>query len=202
MRSLGPEIFKIYTRLSPYPMPTRGSISLERPSAFVTRGSSVHWTAHGVQCMNTCSHPDSMRRFKDSSICGARTKNGQVNPNMESTIQLIRTPCYEFTWDSHMLVNSLGSKLSFLSDSVRSCKQLVTLACPPLDLAAWEYLSNLRALLEVAISKSGRRFPSLQLDLNNHHFDFTPFLNLAILYFPQTQPHTSKHSCNTQNSSH
>ncbi|KAG1869400.1 hypothetical protein DFJ58DRAFT_742476, partial [Suillus subalutaceus] len=46
-------------------------------------------------------------------------------------------------------MEDIADKLSSLSQSVRSCKQLVTLTCLPLDLAAWEHLSNLHTLLEI-----------------------------------------------------
>ncbi|KAG1865283.1 hypothetical protein F4604DRAFT_1905189 [Suillus subluteus] len=46
---------------------------------------------------------------------------------------------------------STADELSLLSDSVRLCKQLVTLSCPPLDWAAWEHLSNLPSLVRVGV---------------------------------------------------
>ncbi|KAG1873129.1 hypothetical protein F4604DRAFT_1925623 [Suillus subluteus] len=87
----------------------------------------------------------------------------------------------------HLLIESfdqdIADKLSSLSDSVCSCKRLVTLTGPPLDLAAWEHLSNLHTLVGVVIGKTGRRISSPKLDLNNHNLNFAPFLNLATLYF-------------------
>ncbi|KAG1869398.1 hypothetical protein DFJ58DRAFT_63192 [Suillus subalutaceus] len=87
----------------------------------------------------------------------------------------------------HLLIESfdqdIADELSSLSDSVRSCKRLVTLTGPPLDLAAWEHLSNLHTLVGVVIGKTGRRISSPKLDLNNHNLNFAPFLNLATLYF-------------------
>lgn len=72
---------------------------------------------------------------------------------------------------------STSDELSLLSDSVRLCKQLVTLYCPPLDWAAWEHLSNLPTLLSVAIC--GEVFCPLDTD----NFVFTRFLNITALSF-------------------
>lgn len=46
---------------------------------------------------------------------------------------------------------STADELSLLSDSVRLCKQLVILSCPPLDWAAWEHLSNLPNLVRIGV---------------------------------------------------
>ncbi|OAX33522.1 hypothetical protein K503DRAFT_518147 [Rhizopogon vinicolor AM-OR11-026] len=70
--------------------------------------------------------------------------------------------------------------LDLLSDTVRSCKRLVKLRCPPLDSAAWKHLSNLHTLLTVKIRKAyyGTYHP---LDRNN--LEFAPFLNVRTICF-------------------
>ncbi|KAG1777980.1 hypothetical protein EV702DRAFT_1196777 [Suillus placidus] len=67
--------------------------------------------------------------------------------------------------------------LSLLSNGVRLCKRLVTLRCPPLDLAAWEHLSNLPTLLTVAISGE------VLCPLNRNNYIFAPFVNVTVLTF-------------------
>ncbi|KAG2148774.1 hypothetical protein DEU56DRAFT_909088 [Suillus clintonianus] len=68
--------------------------------------------------------------------------------------------------------------LSLLSDSVRLCKQLTSLSCPPLDWAAWKHLSNLPTLLGVQIDTTRSAFPwPLERDMVNS----SPFLNLRDL---------------------
>ncbi|KIK36793.1 hypothetical protein CY34DRAFT_16145 [Suillus luteus UH-Slu-Lm8-n1] len=69
---------------------------------------------------------------------------------------------------------------TFLSDGVRLCKRLVTLSCPPLDWAAWKYLSDLPSLLRVSVRepRSASRW-SLDPDIVN----FAPFLNVTTLSF-------------------
>ncbi|KAG2750219.1 hypothetical protein P692DRAFT_20873173 [Suillus brevipes Sb2] len=69
---------------------------------------------------------------------------------------------------------------TFLSDGVRMCKRLVTLSCPPLDWAAWKYLSGLPSLLRVSVRepRSASRW-SLDRDIVN----FAPFLNVTTLSF-------------------
>ncbi|KAG2137866.1 uncharacterized protein EDB93DRAFT_1166399 [Suillus bovinus] len=75
---------------------------------------------------------------------------------------------------------STADELSLLSDSIRMCKRLVTLYCPPLDWAAWKHLSNLPTLLSVAICGEVR----CPLDTDN--FIFTHFLNITALSFHVT----------------
>ncbi|KAG2119356.1 hypothetical protein DEU56DRAFT_123352 [Suillus clintonianus] len=67
---------------------------------------------------------------------------------------------------------------SLLSDSLRLCKRLVTLSCPPLNLTAWEHLSNLPTLLKVTLC--GGMIDPFPLHLNNN-ISFGPFLNLTTL---------------------
>ncbi|KAG2036057.1 hypothetical protein BDR03DRAFT_921945 [Suillus americanus] len=69
---------------------------------------------------------------------------------------------------------------TLLSDSVRLCKRLVTLSCPPLDWAAWKHLSDLPSLLKVSVRepRSASRW-SLNQDIVN----FAPFLNVTTLSF-------------------
>ncbi|KAG2148797.1 hypothetical protein DEU56DRAFT_81239 [Suillus clintonianus] len=71
-----------------------------------------------------------------------------------------------------------ADELSLLSDSVRLCKRLVRLSCPPLDWAAWKHLSDLPTLLGVRIDANRRAFLwPLERDIVN----LSPFLNLKDL---------------------
>ncbi|KAJ8596818.1 hypothetical protein M405DRAFT_804906 [Rhizopogon salebrosus TDB-379] len=64
--------------------------------------------------------------------------------------------------------------ISMLSDTVRSCRRLVKLRCPPLNSAAWKYLSNLPTLVTLTVNGPGAD------DLLGQD-NFSPFLNLKIL---------------------
>ncbi|KAG1725942.1 hypothetical protein EDB19DRAFT_252415 [Suillus lakei] len=76
---------------------------------------------------------------------------------------------------------STADQLSLLSDRVRSCKQLVTLSCPPLDWAAWKHLSNLPTLVKVRLREvRGHVTPPWPLE---RIINFSPFLNLTALAF-------------------
>ncbi|OJA13276.1 hypothetical protein AZE42_05020 [Rhizopogon vesiculosus] len=68
--------------------------------------------------------------------------------------------------------------VKLLSETVRSCKQLKYLECPPLDCASWKHLSNLTTLVTVTISEG---HDNIQLDPDN--FNFAPFVNLTCLCF-------------------
>ncbi|KAG0694971.1 hypothetical protein DFH29DRAFT_295970 [Suillus ampliporus] len=72
---------------------------------------------------------------------------------------------------------STADELSLLSDSIRLCKRLVTLSCPPLDWAAWEHLSNLPTLCTVAI------FGEVLFPLDRDNFTFAFSLNVTTLSF-------------------
>lgn len=75
---------------------------------------------------------------------------------------------------------STADELSLLSDSVRLCKQLVTLSCPPLDWVAWEHLSNLPNLVRVGVRDVQIRDAppwTVQRDIANP----TQFLNVTVL---------------------
>ncbi|KAG1763395.1 hypothetical protein EDD22DRAFT_969449 [Suillus occidentalis] len=74
-------------------------------------------------------------------------------------------------------------QLSLLSSRIRSCKQLVTLSCPPLDWAAWKHLSNLPTLMEVGIREVRKEFGAPLWPLDRHIANFTPFFNLTVLSF-------------------
>lgn len=63
-----------------------------------------------------------------------------------------------------------------LYDSIRLCKGLVTLACPPLDWTTWEHVSNLPTLLTLEIWDDRRL-------LGRRDLKFAPFLNVTRLYF-------------------
>lgn len=109
---------------------------------------------------------------------------------IDSNLKLIVTQCAALEHLSVMRTSAIiADKLSVLSDSVRLCKWLITLSCPPLDWAAWKHLSNLPTLLRVTIYNVNQvpsespsdlnsevRFPS---DLDN--ITFGPFLNLTAL---------------------
>ncbi|KAG2148772.1 hypothetical protein DEU56DRAFT_782106 [Suillus clintonianus] len=71
-----------------------------------------------------------------------------------------------------------ADELSLLSDSVRLCKRLVRLSCPPLDWAAWKHLSNLPTLLGVQIDAKRSAF---LWPLERDMFNSSPFLNLRDL---------------------
>ncbi|OAX33951.1 hypothetical protein K503DRAFT_859487 [Rhizopogon vinicolor AM-OR11-026] len=71
-----------------------------------------------------------------------------------------------------------ADELSLLSDTVRSCKQLVDLNCPYLDFAAWKYLSHLPTILAVKINDGISHHP-----LNRDDLYCARFLNLTTLIF-------------------
>ncbi|KAG1778319.1 hypothetical protein EV702DRAFT_1196323 [Suillus placidus] len=78
--------------------------------------------------------------------------------------------------------DSTADALSRISDTVRLCKQLVTLSCPLFDWAAWRHLSNLPTLTRVdAGYYYGDAAPPrpLEQDIAN----FSPFSNLTALSF-------------------
>ncbi|KAG2126530.1 hypothetical protein DEU56DRAFT_891883 [Suillus clintonianus] len=66
-----------------------------------------------------------------------------------------------------------------LSETVRSCKRLKHLQCPPLDSGVWKHLSTIPTLLTVRIVASHIfRYP-----LDQNKLDFAPFVNLTSLSF-------------------
>ncbi|KAG1813456.1 hypothetical protein EV424DRAFT_57966 [Suillus variegatus] len=64
-----------------------------------------------------------------------------------------------------------------LSETLRSCKRLRRLQCPPFDSAAWMHLSTIPTLLEVKILTS--RMINIHYPLDN--LDFATFLHLTTL---------------------
>jgi hypothetical protein len=83
-------------------------------------------------------------------------------------------PCYRRLESLSILsAGRTGRKAGVLSlsEAIRSCKQLKHLHCPPLNSAAWNYLSNLPTLVSVTISKRLNIFP---LDNN-----ILPFFSLS-----------------------
>ncbi|KAG1762800.1 hypothetical protein EV702DRAFT_1283849 [Suillus placidus] len=68
-----------------------------------------------------------------------------------------------------------------LSETVRSCKALVRLQCPPLDSAAWKHLSTVPTLRNVAIRQENVSNPPSKLD--THELSLTTFLNITTLHF-------------------
>jgi hypothetical protein len=76
---------------------------------------------------------------------------------------------------------SAAEEQSPLSNSVRLCKRLVNLSCPPLDWAAWTHLSNLPTLLSVEIHAP---HSASHLPLKWNTISLSPFLNVTTLFFP------------------
>lgn len=78
-----------------------------------------------------------------------------------------------------------------LSETIRSCKALVRLQCPPLDLDAWEHLSNVPTLLNVSIYQERHssppiyqeRYSSPSSSLETHNLSFLTFFNVTTLRF-------------------
>ncbi|KAG2115554.1 hypothetical protein BD769DRAFT_1778298 [Suillus cothurnatus] len=102
-------------------------------------------------------------------------------PLIHPDLKLIATCCPTLE-DLTIKVSSQSTadELSLLSDSIRLCKRLVTLYCPPLDWAAWNHLSTLPTLLSVTIC--GEVYCPLDTD----NFVFTRFLNITTLSFHVT----------------
>ncbi|KAG0709265.1 hypothetical protein DFH29DRAFT_1074984 [Suillus ampliporus] len=104
-----------------------------------------------------------------------------VLPFVHPTLKCIATRCAALE-DLYVKPSfqSTADELSLLSDSIRLCKQLKTLCCPPLDWEAWKYLSNLPTLLGVTIHelRSAPGWP-----LNQDIVNFSPFLNVTVLSF-------------------
>ncbi|KAG2360491.1 hypothetical protein BDR07DRAFT_1412267 [Suillus spraguei] len=86
------------------------------------------------------------------------------------------------------LVTNTADELSLLSDSVRLCKNLITLYCPPLDWAAWKHLFDLPTLRSVTINEAPITPPWL---LEQGVIDFSQFLNVIALSF---QLHSAAYS--------
>ncbi|KAG1869390.1 hypothetical protein DFJ58DRAFT_765820 [Suillus subalutaceus] len=78
--------------------------------------------------------------------------------------------------------DSIADDLLLLYNSIRSCKKLATLCCPPLDWAAWRHISNLPTLLTVEINEPCRAPPS-HWPLGRDTHNFAPFCNLTGLFF-------------------
>ncbi|KAG1799315.1 uncharacterized protein HD556DRAFT_1525238 [Suillus plorans] len=75
--------------------------------------------------------------------------------------------------------DSTANELSLLSDRIRCCTRLVTLACPMLDWSAWKHLSCLPTLLRLDIVEGPINPPSLpKQDIVN-----LSFLNITSLSF-------------------
>lgn len=89
--------------------------------------------------------------------------------------------------DEDLFDERILDQLSVLSSRIRSCKQLVTLSCPPLDWAAWKHLSDLPTLMEVGI-REVREFGVPLWPLDWHIANFTPFFNLTVLSFTVYNP--------------
>lgn len=87
-----------------------------------------------------------------------------------------------------LLDERILDQLSMLSSRIRSCKQLVTLTCPPLDWEAWKHLSNLPTLMEMGIREVRREFGVPLWPLDWHIANLTPFFNLTVLSFTVDSP--------------
>ncbi|KAG2151299.1 hypothetical protein DEU56DRAFT_544628 [Suillus clintonianus] len=77
--------------------------------------------------------------------------------------------------------DSTAEELALLFDSIRLCKRLVTLSCPPFDWATWKDLSNLPSLLKVYVRGPPHRTPTLPFDRTM--VNLAPFINVTNLFF-------------------
>ncbi|KAG1783377.1 hypothetical protein EV702DRAFT_1061782 [Suillus placidus] len=95
-------------------------------------------------------------------------------------------------------IDTMGvmARAPHLSETVRSCKALVRLQCPPLDSAAWKHLSTIPTLLNV--SKSFQ-IPRPNWTRTNSVLQLSSTLRLFVSVMHQSQ--TSPQSYNIQNSS-
>lgn len=114
-----------------------------------------------------------------------------LSPTLRQCYLSVRHPDFKyfathFTALEHLHIqlrpfsHSIADDLSLLYNSIRSCKQLATLSCPPLDWATWRHISNLPTLLTVDISEP-RRVPRWPSGRDTHNF--APFHNLTGLSF-------------------
>ncbi|KAG2738569.1 hypothetical protein P692DRAFT_20859584 [Suillus brevipes Sb2] len=138
---------------------------------------------------DTCVFPNLLSLFFIADESHARYLNIFLSPTLRRfklsvihpDFKYIATP---FAALKHLTIESRWSldedNLSLLSNSVRLCKQLATLSCPPLDWAAWKQISNIPTLLTVKISNPFKTF-HLPLVWNVH--DFASFRNLTGLFF-------------------
>lgn len=110
---------------------------------------------------------------------------------IDSNLKLIVTRCAALEHLSVLRTSGpIADKMSILSDSVRLCKWLITLSCPPLDWAAWKHLSNLPTLLRVTIYNDNQAPSESLSDLNSevpfpsnlNDITVGPFLNLTALF--------------------
>jgi hypothetical protein len=114
-----------------------------------------------------------------------------LSPTLRQCYLSIRHPDFKyfpnhFTALEHLDIqlrpfhDSIADYLPLLYNSIRSCKQLVTLSCPPLDWAAWRHISNLPTLLTVDISEP---YGTSHWPLSPGTHNFAPFHNLTGLSF-------------------
>ncbi|KAG1871576.1 hypothetical protein F4604DRAFT_802946 [Suillus subluteus] len=68
-----------------------------------------------------------------------------------------------------------------LSETIRSCRALVRLQCPPLDSAALKHLSTVPTLLSLSIYQESFSNPPSKLD--THNLSFVSFFNVTTLRF-------------------
>jgi hypothetical protein len=83
--------------------------------------------------------------------------------------------------DLNIVTMGIMAQAPHLSETVRSCKALTRLQCPPLDSAAWKHLSTVPTLLDLSILQESFSGPPSKLD--THNLSFATFLNVTILRF-------------------
>lgn len=83
--------------------------------------------------------------------------------------------------DLDIVTMGTTARAPHLSETVRSCKALKRLQCPPLDSAAWKHLSTIPTLLDLSIHQESFSSPPSKLD--THNLSFATFLNVTTLRF-------------------
>lgn len=83
--------------------------------------------------------------------------------------------------DLDIVTMGVMARAPHLSETIRSCKALKRLQCPPLDSAAWKHLSTVPTLLDLSIHQED--FSSLPSKLDTHNLSLATFLNVTILRF-------------------
>ncbi|OAX35232.1 hypothetical protein K503DRAFT_773702 [Rhizopogon vinicolor AM-OR11-026] len=121
-----------------------------------------------------CFNADSQRLY----LFLSPTLRRCVLPVLHSETKSLGTQCAVVedlcVWDP--IDGQTADHFALLSDTVRSCKKLVALCCPPLNSSAWKHLSDLHTLLTVEIHGVFR-------PLDGNHLKFAPFLNITTLSF-------------------
>lgn len=105
-----------------------------------------------------------------------------VQPDLARSSIGVRCPALE---DLDIVTMGVMARAPHLSETIRSCKALVRLQCPPLDSAAWKHLSTVSTLLDLTMYQedfSGTG-PS---KLDTHNLSFATFLSVTTLRFCYT----------------